>query len=234
MTGPRCPAPPPSRPPWLDRLTSSLERAPETAFGIRPPHSSAGRHSAVLLLFGSGPGGGEDVVLTERAPTMRSHGGQIAFPGGRVDAHDQGPVAAALREAAEEIDLDPVGVEVITTLPEAYVPVSDSRVTPVLAWWPQPSPIRAHSPVEVARVARVPLSELIDPQNRFVVTHPNGYRGPGFEVCDLFIWGFTAKLLDAVLDLSGLDEGWDRTRTRELPARYAARRAPSLVGQARW
>lgn len=233
MMGPGPSGPASNRPAWLDTVSSRVGTAAAGSFGIVPAHGHAGRRSAVLMLFGPDPSGYEAVVLTERASTLRSHAGQIAFPGGRVDEHDDGPVGAALREATEEIALDPAGVDVITTLPETYVPVSDSRVTPVLAWWRQPSEIRAHSPSEVARVAQVPIGELTDPERRFVVTHPNGYRGPGFATSNLFIWGFTAKLLDAVFDLAGLDAGWDRGRTRELPARYAARRAPMVLDRIR-
>lgn len=215
-------------PRWMETLTDRIAETPTSLFGTLRNPEGRGRSSAVLMLFGPGAHGGEDVVLTERATRMRSHAGQVSFPGGRVDPHDPGPVSAALREANEEIDLDPAGVEIVSTLPEVYLPVSNSRVTPVLGWWREPSPIRVRSAHEVARVARVPVPALVDPDSRFVVTHPNGYRGPGFEASGLFVWGFTAGLLTAVFDLAGLDRGWDRDRTRDLPARYSARRSPML------
>ncbi|MGL5857982.1 MAG: NUDIX hydrolase [Angustibacter sp.] len=152
------------------------------------------------------------MLLTERAASLRSHPGQVSFPGGTVDPQDDGPVGAALREAAEETGLNPAGVEVVGLLPELYLHASDHRVTPVLAWWRAPSPVTAVDPAEVARVELVPVAELIDPGNRFSAVHPRGYRGPAFAVRGLAIWGFTAELLSRVLELSDLALPWDRSR----------------------
>jgi hypothetical protein len=71
-------------------------------------------------------------------------------------------------------------------------------------------------PREVARVARVPLAELVDPANRFRVRHPSGYVGPAFGVADMVVWGFTAGLLDAVLEAAGLNRPWDHRDVRPL------------------
>lgn len=216
-------------PAWMSTLTQRLRRTPPEAISAYRPPSEGGRPSAVLMLFGPRPrGGGQDVLLTERATGLRSHAGQIAFPGGRVDPGDAGPVSAAIREAAEEVDLDSSGVEIVAKLPDVWIPVSGSVVTPVVAWWARPSPVRVASTHEVARVARVGIDDLLDPARRFTVTHPNGYRGPGFEVGDMFVWGFTAGLLASVFELAGLARPWDEASTRELPARYAARRGPLL------
>ena len=70
---------------------------------------------------------------------------------------------------------------------------------------------------EVAQVERVPLTELVDPARRFTVVHPSGYSGPGFEASGLFVWGFTAMLLGAVLDLAGLSRAWDPHVERPIP-----------------
>lgn len=182
----------------------------------------------MLVLVGPTPGHPHEqsLILTERAHGLRSHAGQIAFPGGRVDPTDDGPVAAALREAHEEVALDPGGVDVVATLPQVHVPVSQSVVTPVLAWWHNPSVLRVNSPVEVAAVTQVPIAELTDPANRFTVTHQVGYRGVGFEVAGLFVWGFTAALIDRLLVLGGLERPWDPEVTRPLPDRVSAGRAP--------
>jgi 8-oxo-dGTP pyrophosphatase MutT (NUDIX family) len=170
----------------------------------------------VLLLFGEGSDG-PDVLLTERSATLRWHPGQVCFPGGAIDPGDDGPAAAALREAVEETGLDPSGVAVLGLLPEVYVPASGYTVTPVLAWWRTPSPVRVIDPAEVARVARVPLAEVVDGRNRFRVAHPSGFVGPGFAVRDLFIWGFTAGLLSRVLTLTGWERPWDRDRVEQVP-----------------
>jgi len=181
------------------------------------PPDEGGRLSAVLILFGPNSGGGEDVVLTERSHSMRSHAGQVSFPGGAIDPLDSGPVFAALREAQEEVGLDPAGVEVVAELPALYLRPSNFVVTPVLAWWAQPSPISVVDHLEVARVLRAPLSGLTDPARRYTVTHPNGFVGPAFDVDGLVVWGFTALLLSKVIELAGLERSWDRDDHRPLP-----------------
>jgi 8-oxo-dGTP pyrophosphatase MutT (NUDIX family) len=171
----------------------------------------------VLILFGPGVQGGQDVVLTQRSHSMRSHAGQVSFPGGAIDPSDSGPVSAALREAQEEVGLDPAGVQVVAELPALYLPPSNFVVTPVLAWWARPSPISVVDHLEVARVLRAPLSELTDPARRFTVTHPSGFAGPAFDVDGLLVWGFTAGLLSKVIELAGLEQSWDRADHRPLP-----------------
>ncbi|MCW2754981.1 MAG: hydrolase [Marmoricola sp.] len=184
-----------------------------------PPEDSDARPGAVLMLFGEGPAG-PDLLLTERAHTMRSHPGQVSFPGGSVDPSDPSPTAAALREAQEEVGLDPDTVDVLTTLPELWLPPSNFAVTPVVAWWRENSPVGVVDPAEVHAVFRTPLSELLDPANRVTVTHPMGYSSPGFligEDKDVLLWGFTAGLITKLFDFVGLTRPWDASITRELP-----------------
>jgi 8-oxo-dGTP pyrophosphatase MutT (NUDIX family) len=203
-------------PEWFTPLlrVAASARAEDISRFVPPPGHH--RRSAVLLLFGQGPDG-PDVLLTERAAGLRAHPGQVAFPGGRVEPTDAGPGAAALREAQEETGLDPAGVEVLATMHDLYLPVSDYAVTPVLAWWREPSPVDAVDRIEVARAVRVPVAELLDPAHRFLVAHPSGYVGPGFAARGLFVWGFTAGVLDRVLTLAGWERAWDRTRFEPLP-----------------
>jgi 8-oxo-dGTP pyrophosphatase MutT (NUDIX family) len=182
--------------------------------GLVPPPDV--RRSAVLVLFGEGPAG-PDVLLIERSAHLRSHAGQPAFPGGGIDPGDDGPVGAALREAQEETGLDPDGVEVLASLPDLWVPPSGNVVTPVLAWWRDPTEVRADED-EVAAVARVPIADLAEPANRLQLTHPSGLIGPAFDVADMLVWGFTAGLLDRLLALGGWERPWDRTRVAPLPA----------------
>ncbi|WP_369140869.1 NUDIX hydrolase [Modestobacter versicolor] len=177
--------------------------------------SETARRSAVLILFGEGPGG-PDVLLIEKSAHLRSHAGQPAFPGGGADPGDDYPVGTALREAHEEAGVDPAGVQVLATLPALFLGPSDNLVVPVVGWWDDPREVTTGDPHEVARVARVPLDELVDPANRFRVRHPAGYVGPAFGVAGMVVWGFTAHLLDAVLEAAGLTRPWDATVVRPL------------------
>jgi 8-oxo-dGTP pyrophosphatase MutT (NUDIX family) len=209
-------------PSWLRPLAeAAVDVRPEELSRFLPP-DEGGRQSAVLMLFGEREPGsgwdGADVLLIERAHDMRSHAGQVAFPGGAVDPGDDGAVGAALREAVEETGLDPAGVDVFGMLPALFLPVSDFVVTPVLAWWREPSPVGVVDPAEVASVHRVPLADLLAPANRFRVSHPSGYVGAAFGVSGLLVWGFTAGLLDRMLRLAGWEVPWDQGRVEPMPA----------------
>ena len=208
-------------PQWLRPIAEAAAVArPEQLSRFLPPENG-GRASAVLVLFGEGPHG-PDLLLIERARSLRSHAGQPSFPGGALDPEDgdpagEGPLRAALREAQEETGLDPAGVQIFGVLPKLYIPVSGFVVTSVLGWWRKPSPVSAVNPAEVAAVARVPLSELTDPANRLRVRHPSGHVGPGFLVADTLVWGFTAGVIDGILRMAGLERPWDRGQVVELP-----------------
>jgi 8-oxo-dGTP pyrophosphatase MutT (NUDIX family) len=204
-----------------------------------PPEDSETRQGAVLLLFGEGPSG-PDLVLTERAHDMRSHPGQVSFPGGSIDPTDASPAAAALREAEEETGIDPAGVEVFATLPGLWLPPSNFTVTPVLAWWREESAVRVVDPAEVHAVYRVPVEELLDPAHRVSVRHPSGWKGPAFLIGDdkdLVLWGFTAGIIARLFDFLGWTRPWDAEVLRDLPdhmltARHEVAAQPSAPDQA--
>jgi 8-oxo-dGTP pyrophosphatase MutT (NUDIX family) len=212
-------------PEHVQRLVANAPQLPLRHRHGRP--SDTARRSAVLILFGEGPGG-PDVLLIEKSAHLRSHAGQPAFPGGGADPGDDYPVGTALREAQEEAGVDPAGVQVLATLPELFLGPSDNLVVPVVGWWDDPREVTTGDPREVARVARVPLAELADPANRFRVRHPAGYIGPAFGVAGMVVWGFTAGLLDAVLEAAGLDQPWDAGDVRPL----AVQPAPVAAGSA--
>ena len=187
--------------------------------------SASARRSAVLILFGEGPHG-PDVLLIEKSAHLRSHAGQPAFPGGGEEPGEEYPVGTALREAHEEVGVEPSAVRVVATLPQLFLGPSDNLVVPVVGWWDDPRDIATGDPREVARVARVPLAELVDPANRFRVRHPAGYVGPAFGVAGMVVWGFTAALLDAVLEAAGLGRPWDASDVRPLAVPPGVRPGP--------
>ncbi|GAB3482719.1 NUDIX hydrolase [Amycolatopsis cihanbeyliensis] len=223
---------PGSVPGWLRPLVEvSGELDTQTFTAFRPPRGTASRPASVLVLFGE-QGGEPDVLLLRRADTLGSHAGQVAFPGGGAEDGDGGPVATALREAEEETGVEPSGVRPVALLPELYVPVSGFAVTPVLASWDTPSPVRAVDPGETAAVARVPIAELVAPANRFQVHKPgSGWRGPAFEVNGLFVWGFTAGLLSVLLTLGGWERDWDRSDVRDVDVALAEHEARTGAGR---
>jgi 8-oxo-dGTP pyrophosphatase MutT (NUDIX family) len=202
-------------PDWLEPLAEQVPLVKGEHFTRFLPPETGGRDSAVLVLFGEGDDG-PDLLLIERAATLRSHAGQPAFPGGAQDPEDDGPVAAALREAAEEVGLRAESVEVIGVLPALYLPPSGFVVHPVVAWWREPHEVYPVDTAEVAHVVRVPVADLANPDNRFRVTHTSGLMGPAFEVKGLVVWGFTAGLIAGLLTLAGWEQPWDTDRLREL------------------
>ncbi len=218
---------PPALPDWLQPVREgALAMTARDLTSFVPPEDAETREGAVLLLFGEGQTG-PDVLLTERAHDMRSHPGQVSFPGGSVDPGDPGPEATALREAEEEVGLDPAGVDVFATLPQLWLPPSNFAVTPVLGWWREESPVTVVDPREVHAVYRVPVAELLDPQHRISVRHPSGWRGPGFLIGadkDLILWGFTAGIIARLFDYVGWSRPWDDSEERELPDHMLAGR----------
>lgn len=185
-----------------------------------PPEDEATRESAVLMLFGEHPEHGPDLLLTERSHTMRSHPGQVSFPGGTIDPGET-PEQTALREALEETGLDPDGVDVFAELPPLWLPPSGYSVIPVLAWWREASPVSVGSPDEVHAVYRVPLSELRDPTHRITVQGPvPGWRSPGFLIGDdhdVICWGFTAGVIARLFEYLGWIEDLPDAPVQELP-----------------
>jgi 8-oxo-dGTP pyrophosphatase MutT (NUDIX family) len=206
-------------PDWLAPLVTGAADVDPLSFRQVTPPEGVSRSAAVLALFGTdglGPGTGPDVLLLRRADTLGSHPGQVAFPGGGAEPADDGPVATALREAVEEVGVDPAGVRPVALLPRIMVPVSGFEVTPVLAHWTAPSAVHAVDPAETAAVARVPVAHLLDPANRLFVRHESGFVSPAYLAPGMLIWGFTAGVLTALLGIAGWDGPWDGVPERDL------------------
>nr|WP_281887138.1 CoA pyrophosphatase [Agromyces rhizosphaerae] len=195
----------------------------------RATDASEPRPAAVLVLFGelddaparagaSRVARDLDVLLLRRAATLGSHAGQVAFPGGRLEASDAGAVDCAVREAVEETGLDPSGVAPLGTLPPIPMPASNHVVTPVPAWWTRPSEVVAVDHAESVDVFRVPVADLLHPSNRGSTEHAiagGSYRAPAFTVGGNVVWGFTAFVLASMFDELGWSEPWDARRIVE-------------------
>jgi 8-oxo-dGTP pyrophosphatase MutT (NUDIX family) len=146
----------------------------------------------VPIILGPKPG----VLLTKRNAHLNKHGGQVSFPGGRIDATDADAEAAALREAQEEIALDPKRVEVLGRMAD-YITGTGYRITPVLGLLPPGLELRA-SPHEVDSVFELPIDVLLDPDAPKRQRHC--VRGIWREYWvwphpDHYIWGATAAIL---------------------------------------
>lgn len=150
--------------------------------------------AAVLVAIVSRPE--PTVLLTLRPETMRKHPGQVSFPGGRIDPEDDGPIAAALREAREEIGLPPGAVEVIG-MADRYRTVTGFEVTPVVGLVPPDLPL-APNPDEVADLFEAPLAHLLDPAHH--VMRSAMWRGRERHYYEIDhagrrVWGATAAMI---------------------------------------
>lgn len=205
-------------PAWLRPLAELAGSIEAESLAPRFPHPpDDARPAAVLMLFADGDNGPE-LLLTERATTLRNHAGQISFPGGASDPEDADAIATALREAEEEVGLDPATVDVFGTLPVLWLPPSNFAVTPVLGYWREPKPLHPVSLHEVGSIIHQPIRRLLDPANRFSVEHPSGWRGPAFEIgSPVPLWGFTAGVVSRLFERLGWEQPWDDSVTRPLP-----------------
>jgi 8-oxo-dGTP pyrophosphatase MutT (NUDIX family) len=187
------------------RLRAAIDRGPHENFdygdhSFNPGHPRVTRprtlRDAAVLIPVVDHGAEAGVILTKRAETLSSHSGQVAFSGGRIDPTDASPEAAALREAAEEIGLDPGHVEVIGRMPD-YVSGSGYRIAPVLSIV-RPGFALSINEHEVDEAFEVPLRFLMDPANH--ATQSREFDRQLWTYYDMpygrqRIWGVTAGII---------------------------------------
>lgn len=191
---------------FWERLRDALETVPADA---RTPPSEA-RVGAVLVLIEESDDG-LSVVLTRRRRDLRSHPGQLSFPGGRREGSES-LQDSALREAHEEVGLDPDSAEVVGIGRVFYLPPSRFWVAPVLARWARPHALE-ENPWEVDEILRVPLTWLLDPERWRQV--PLSLEGSSWawQLEDDLLWGATAAVLAVLLDTAV--PGWHGGREPE-------------------
>ncbi len=236
---------PQAAPAWLRPLVDNAPDLPQayrrrvpasvlaaiTAAGATATLTGTKRDAAVLVLFSGAPDApagalppDADLLVTVRASTLRHHAGQAAFPGGASDPEDDGPIGTALREATEETGIDASRLHVLATLDRMFIPPSGFHVVPVLAYSPDPGHVLAVDPAETAIVARVPVRAFVNPENRLMVYRKENTRrfaGPAFLLNQMLVWGFTAQVISAMLEVAGWDQPWNADVIEELDAAMA-------------
>lgn len=191
--------------PWSpDAAWSTDDLAARVRVSSSPivPAFSGARLSAVLLVLADGPDGAE-VLLTRRSMELRSHRGEMSFPGGRVDPGES-PVQTALREAHEEVGLDPAAPQIVGELDHLSTFVSKSYIVPVVARIDH-RPDLSPQTMEVDRIMWTPIAELTRPGTyrlerwaSLAPDHPLHF----FELDDETVWGATARVLFDLLTLT--------------------------------
>ena len=182
----------------------SVERAASLFDSVEGHHPEARQAAVLIPLFIEE--GTLYLTFIRRASTLRSHSGEMAFPGGKMEPADRSPVVTALREAEEEIGLDPAGVEVLGLLSPVFTVVSNHVITPVVAFLPNGLGTLHLQEAEVAELIVAPVSALLDPSifhteqftrsGKTRTVHFYDYQSNYQVYC---IWGATGRILTSLL-----------------------------------
>lgn len=192
---------------FQEHFINRLKALPEKRVHEFPADAIPARHhkSAIMLPFWPAPAGGVEVVMTKRTETVSSHPGQVSFPGGRMEETDASPQAAALREAREELGIDPGLVQIMGRLDDAWSRAGH-HVFAYVAWLAQ-KPHFDPNPDEVAEVIIADVETLMRPQasrEHEVVINNETYRTHAFSWDGGYVWGITADyLLELLLWVKG-------------------------------
>lgn len=184
----------------LEVLMPVVIGGPDVRPRTDPPARQPPRIAAVLVLVYPDAHGEARVVLIERtAADGRHHSGEVSFPGGKAEPEDADRAETALREATEEVGLDPVatGVRIVGVLERFWIPVSEFEVTPVVAL-AERTPLFVAAPAEVARIVEPALARFLPDAPVAVIERTIGewpLRFGHYEIDGLSVWGATARIL---------------------------------------
>jgi 8-oxo-dGTP pyrophosphatase MutT (NUDIX family) len=190
--------------PVLPGLDAQVRFAPRPRRPWQPEHAPGQTRTAAALVLFYPRDDRPHLVLTVRAGVLSRHGGQVSFPGGAIEP-GEAIASAALREAAEEIGLDPSIVRVLGPLTPLHIPVSDFLVHPIVGVMDR-TPMFTHASAEVARVLEVPFDDLLDPARVQVTTRLRGdliVEAPYFDLEGEQVWGATAMMLAELIWIVG-------------------------------
>jgi 8-oxo-dGTP pyrophosphatase MutT (NUDIX family) len=186
----------------LRQRLEPIQRAASLKDAYEKLYPSARNASVLIALFDEN--NETHVSFIRRASTLRSHSGEIAFPGGAADVSDVSPIVTALREAQEEIGLVPSRVEVLGIMPPIFTVVSNFLITPVVAYLPEGPGTLQLQVSEVAEIIFLPLQGLADPSIYHTeqwIRDDEAHTVYFFDYGTYRIWGATARMLTMLLEL---------------------------------
>ncbi len=186
----------------LPGLTAQLRMALSFRGDFSPYPNAVTRNSAVLIIIYSNNGKAESILI-KRTTYNGAHSGQISFPGGKQDDYDKSLTDTAIREAYEEIGINPDDVKILGSLTPLYIPVSNHMVLPVLGTITELGKLKTNSK-EVEYAIKFPLEVLTNPKTVSVKTlYINGKEivAPYFNIQNEMVWGATAMIISELAEI---------------------------------